>query len=213
LANEIFPFQYKSFGQQISEFGPWFKFPSGQFQFMSDSTEGWLLLSDTLTIGNANSSASYAIEHNFAVYRAIYDNFSNTYAPVNTGRGASALADFDAGKHIRVPYTAARAIANSANGATPAVAGIAAIANGEFFGTDDYTLLLENMPDHTHNPLTSTTSFYGENAGGTTEVNALAGGTPFTTPGTTGLVTSHSGSTTPFSRHQATVGLPLYIKI
>ena len=97
LANEIFPFQYKSFGQQISEFGPWFKFPSGQFQFMSDSTEGWLLLSDTLTIGNANSSASYAIEHNFAVYRAIYDNFSNTYAPVNTGRGASALADFAAG--------------------------------------------------------------------------------------------------------------------
>lgn len=56
------------------------------------------------TIGNASSGASeYAGDTARNLYSWLWGKVSNTYAPVSTGRGASADADWDANKTIVVP--------------------------------------------------------------------------------------------------------------
>ena len=86
---------------------------------------GWILYDDG-SIGNAASGATNrANADTFDLYVQIWDNYSNTVAPVATGRGVSAAADFAANKALTLPLGAGRAIgvAGSGSGLTARTAG------------------------------------------------------------------------------------------
>lgn len=64
---------------------------------------GWILMNGQ-TIGNASSSATGRANADCrGLFYHLWASYSNTYAAVSSGRGASAQADFDANKTITVP--------------------------------------------------------------------------------------------------------------
>lgn len=78
--------------------------PTGIASFYEGLTApaGWILA--TGTIGNAASGASTrAAEDTRNLYRLYWNDYLDAQAPVSGGRGASADADFDAGKTLTIP--------------------------------------------------------------------------------------------------------------
>ncbi|MBV8472593.1 MAG: hypothetical protein JO107_09470 [Hyphomicrobiales bacterium] len=78
---------------------------TGDFKWRptSETLSGWVKANST-TIGSATSGASQranADTQNLFVY--LWSNFSNAHCPVSGGRGATALADFQANKTIGLP--------------------------------------------------------------------------------------------------------------
>lgn len=83
--------------------------PTGVSTFYEGLTapSGWIL--GTGTIGNSSSGATTrAAEDTRNLYRLYWNDYADAQAPVSGGRGASADADFDAGKTISVPDTRGR---------------------------------------------------------------------------------------------------------
>lgn len=71
-----------------------------QTRLLADTVAGWVILNGT-TIGNAASGASQrANADTLFLYSYFWNGFSNTQCPVTGGRGATAAADFAAGKPI-----------------------------------------------------------------------------------------------------------------
>lgn len=72
---------------------------------------GWVLSNDG-TIGNASSSATTRANADTAsLFEFLWNTFSDAIAPVSSGRGASAAADFAANKTIQLLRIAGRALA------------------------------------------------------------------------------------------------------
>lgn len=72
---------------------------------------GWVPANDG-TIGSAPSNATTRNNvDTFPLYNLLWNNISNTYAPVTGGRGASAVADFAADKPIRLTRMLGRVLA------------------------------------------------------------------------------------------------------
>lgn len=75
---------------------------------------GWLLLTTTRTIGAAGSGANVADGKTEACYLAVWADYDNSDCPifdsagVATTRGASAAADYAAGKRLTLPTPAGR---------------------------------------------------------------------------------------------------------
>lgn len=87
----------------------------------------WLPMIDG-SIGNVGSGATIeADQRTFQLYKTLWDQVSDTWAPVSTGRGATATADFLAGKTLTVPLTLGRLFGHSGNGT-----GLPAKELGEF---------------------------------------------------------------------------------
>jgi hypothetical protein len=128
---------------------------------------GWVAMNDG-TIGEEGSGASNrANKDTFQLYKTIWDGVIDTWAPVSTGRGATAQADFIAGKTLKLPRTLGRALAGFGGGA-----GLTSRALGEFQGAETVTLAKANMP--TSVPV---------NLGGTGVVNfGLPGGNGYNFP-------------------------------
>jgi hypothetical protein len=108
---------------------------------------GWMYMNDT-TIGNVGSGAAgRANKDTFQLYKTLWDSVSNTYAPVSTGRGASAVADFLAGKTLTFPRSLGRSVSGAGSGA-----GLTPRALGEFAGAESnaITLVAANLPPHSH---------------------------------------------------------------
>lgn len=83
--------------------------PTGSIQYnFTASTpllgfHNWIILAGN-TIGNTSSgSTPLADENLYPLFAYFWNNVSNTFAPVSTGRGASAIADFDANKTLTMP--------------------------------------------------------------------------------------------------------------
>jgi microcystin-dependent protein len=75
---------------------------SGDFlwQPYSGTREGWVR-ANGLTIGNALSGASERANADCAnLFTTMWGNFPDSWCPVSGGRGATSVADFDAGKSI-----------------------------------------------------------------------------------------------------------------
>lgn len=103
---------------------------------------GWVSFGDNTTFGNTGSGATYQGSLYFNLYKFLWEHILDTYAPVTPpGRGVSALADFNANKNIRVPFTSQRAMINFFNGG---------YQNGEAVGQSSVTLSIANLPAHTH---------------------------------------------------------------
>lgn len=102
---------------------------------------GWVAMNDG-SIGNAGSGATTrANQDTFQLYKTVWDNVVNAYAPVSTGRGGSATADFIAGKTLTLPRALGRALAEAGSGA-----GLTAHALGEYLGTQTTTLTTAQLP-------------------------------------------------------------------
>lgn len=79
-------------------------FTTGDVKFSADNVEqpGWLFL-DGNTIGNAASGGTARANADcLNLFTFLWNRFSNTICPVSGGRGATALADFNANKTIKL---------------------------------------------------------------------------------------------------------------
>lgn len=122
-------------------------FQTGDFVLTMRSTASasWIVCDDG-TIGSAASGAtSRANADTEALFTLIWNNASNTYAPVSGGRGASAAADFAANKSIGLTKMLGRALAVAGNGS-----GLSARAVGETLGEETHLLTAAEIPAHNH---------------------------------------------------------------
>jgi len=88
----------------------------GKFTLKTAADVGWVMANDT-SIGSATSGATgRANADTSALYTLIWDNMVDQYAPVATGRGGSAAADFSANKAMFLPKTLGRALAIGGTG-------------------------------------------------------------------------------------------------
>ncbi len=112
---------------------------------LSSAPPGWLHMNDT-SIGNTGSGATAGQTgaQFFGLYKTIWDGVLDAWAPVSTGRGATALADFLAGKTLTLPRSLGRALAGAGTGS-----GLTARVLGENLGAERITL--NAMPLHDHN--------------------------------------------------------------
>jgi microcystin-dependent protein len=77
----------------------------GDVKFRINANEvitGWVRLNGQ-TVGTAGSGANHSGTTFQALYIYVYNNCSNAHCPVPLGRGATALADFNAGKVLTLP--------------------------------------------------------------------------------------------------------------
>ncbi len=106
----------------------------------SSADAGWVMLNDG-TIGAAGSGASARANNDTEdLFTLIWNTISNAWAPVGGGRGASAAADFAAGKTIGLPRTLGRVLANMDTGNVL----------GEYEGAKTHALTASENGPHTH---------------------------------------------------------------
>jgi len=120
---------------------------------------GWILLNDG-TIGPSGSGATTrANDDTEALYTLVWDNISDTHAPVAGGRGVDAEADWAAGKLLTLPKALGRAL-----GVAGAGAGLTARSLGQVVGTETHLLTVAELPAHVHTE--QGVSIGGDQAGG-----------------------------------------------
>lgn len=106
---------------------------------------GWVLCDDG-TIGNAASGGTTrANADTAALFALLWTNVSNTYAPVSTGRGGSAAADFAANKTIGLTKMLGRVL-----GVSGAGSGLTSRPLGMNVGTETVVLDATMIPAHNH---------------------------------------------------------------
>lgn len=157
---------------------------------------GWVPAMDG-TIGLTVGTARFGVD-TWQLYSLLWNNVTDTYAPVSTGRGTTAYDDFVANKTIQLTLALGRVFAGGWNN-TPQVLGFTE-------GSSTSNALLE----HTH-PFTSDNDFVSNN--GTQSI--LQGGAPY---GVTDHVfatgtTGSAGSGTSFSIMQPTTFYNVYFKL
>ncbi len=100
----------------------------------------WVLMNDT-TIGDATSGATgRANADTAALYALLWNNVVDQWAPVSSGRGANAAADFAAHKKIALPKTLGRALAGYGTGVVVASGVDADVSTAD----DDFVVLSNN---------------------------------------------------------------------
>jgi len=118
----------------------------------SSAPRGWVAMNDG-SIGNVGSAATNrANADTFQLYKTIWDGVIDTWAPVSTGRGATAVADFLAGKRLTLPRSLGRAMAGAGHGS-----GLTARVLGEWLGAQTHTLLVTEVPNRV--PVASSSAF------------------------------------------------------
>lgn len=113
--------------------------------YATTAAAGWVLMNDG-SIGSAASSATTrANADTEALYTLFWTNVIDTWAPVSSGRGASAAADFAANKRLTLPRALGRALAASGAGS-----GLTSRALGQYLGLEGVSLIEAELPPHTH---------------------------------------------------------------
>lgn len=106
---------------------------------------GWIIADDG-TIGSAGSTATTRANADTQdLYALLWNNVSDTWAPVTGGRGASAALDFAANKPLKLTRLLGRAIGLAGSGS-----GLTTRQLGEYLGAQTHTLTTSEMPGHTH---------------------------------------------------------------
>lgn len=162
----------------------------------ASAPQGWLPMNDG-TIGNSGSGATLAAgAYTFQLYKTIWDGvFNNIWAPVSGGYGASAVADFLAGKTLKLPLSLGRALAGAGTGS-----GLTARVLGQNTGSETVTLVGTNLP--------SGTPFNAAGSGNVTGAN----GSDYNAPGNIGTGFTQ-GSSVPVSIMQPTSFMNVFIKL
>lgn len=101
---------------------------------------GWVLADDK-KIGSGSSGANgRANADTEALYTLLWNNIIDAWAPVSSGRGANAAADFAANKTITLPKTLGRALAVFGTGST-----VASGTNADVDTTNDLFAVPTNL--------------------------------------------------------------------
>lgn len=135
--------------QETNTFGLYPSFTTGDIKLTLKNTSdpGWLLMDNT-SIGKPGSGAAHIGWVYKALFSLIWTNVhNNTYAPISGGVfGASAEADWDAGKTIGMTTALGRALAVAGSGA-----GLTARALGQNnVGEETHTLTAPELAVHQH---------------------------------------------------------------
>jgi hypothetical protein len=113
---------------------------------------GWLMCDDQ-TIGSATSGASHQSINNQALFTLLFNNISDTYAPIYTSGGVATTraaqgsvgAAWAANCQMRLTQLLGRALGISGAGAL----GLTARTLGQFLGNETVTLVSANLPPYT----------------------------------------------------------------
>lgn len=106
---------------------------------------GWLMCNDG-TIGKTGSAGTARANDDCeALFMLLWNNVSNSFAAVSGGRGASAAADWAAGKTIALTKMLGRTLGIAGSGAS-----LSARQLGETAGAETHTLTNAQMPLHAH---------------------------------------------------------------
>lgn len=145
------------------------------FKAVADS--GWVLMNDG-TIGDASSGATARANADCAaLYALLWNNISDTYAPVSSGRGASAAADFAAHKTLALAKVLGRSLAGAGAGS-----GLTSRPLGSTAGSETETPTQAKTAAHAHSYLAP----FDDSQGGS--------GDPSSLDSTTGGISSTTGS-------------------
>ena len=108
---------------------------------------GWLLMNGE-SIGATGSGADNAGDDYEALFLHLWGKVSNTYAPVSSGRGASAAADWAAGKTLTMSNPAGRMLLGVGQGSTAEGGGTGTSrALGEVGGAETHTLTTSEIAE------------------------------------------------------------------
>ena len=168
---------------------------------------------DDGTIGDATSGASNrANADTQALYLLLWANISNTWCAVSGGRGATALADFNAHKTMRLPQALGRSIAIGGAGA-----GLTSRPLGSVAGAETDTPTVAKLAYHAHGDTGHThgtpSGSVGMDPGSTYTALTLtaANVTVYTTPSSSNITASGGG--TPVDILDPSVYLNVMIKL
>lgn len=162
------------------------------FWTASPDADHWILLYGTL--GNATSGADYADAKYEDLYTHLWDTLADTYAPVSSGRGASAAADFAANKTLTMPDGRGRTIIGAGQGS-----GLTNRVLGSILGEEGHGLTDDENGPHTH----TFAAAFNTVASSLTHRSASGSNTTFTT--------SSSGSGTPHNTMQPSLVVAMII--
>lgn len=101
---------------------------------------GWLMFADQ-TIGSALSGATFADPAAQDLFELLWNNVTDTWAPVNGGRGANAAADWAANKKMQLLTTLGHAFAMAGAGA-----GLTARPLGSSAGAETHSVTAGEIP-------------------------------------------------------------------
>jgi hypothetical protein len=119
----------------------------GKITLKTVADPGWILLNDG-TIGPSGSGATTrANDDTEALYKHIWNTISDTWAPVDGGRGISADDDWGAEKLLKVPVVLGRALAIAGAGV-----GLTARSLGQALGEETHLLTAaeSGLKQHNH---------------------------------------------------------------
>jgi hypothetical protein len=156
---------------------------------------GWII-SGGGTIGNPSSGGTQrANVDTEALFTLLWDSMADAQAPVSSGRGASAAADFAANKNITVPAMAGR-VPVGTGGTAPAI-------HGDNGGSETVALVTAELAAHTH----------GSNAAGAAGGTTLTDNTGAFTVPNSGSATDSEGSGTAHENMMPWFSLAYIIKL
>jgi hypothetical protein len=191
-----------------------------KYTFKTSASSGWLLVAAAGSIGDATSGATLrANADTLALYTVIYNACSDTLAPVSSGRGASAAADFAAHKAMTIPQLVGRSPM-----AAGAAAGVTTLKSlGTLYGEENHALTSGENGTHTHsNSLNDPTHAHSSSNFFTQSGPGVGGGGSFgtnLTASTNGAATgmsitnASSGSGTAHNTLHPVVGLNAMVKL
>lgn len=116
--------------------------------FSATAPSGWITLTGSSairTLGDSSSGADRANADTESLFSLIWNNMADAQAPVSSGRGANAAADFAAHKTITIPDPRGRAIIGTGQGS-----GLTDRANGATGGAETHQLTTAELAAHTH---------------------------------------------------------------
>lgn len=122
--------------------------PTNLHTFILSEDAGWIPMND-LTIANPTVAGGAGTIRNFAAFKlycVLWNTCNDTDCPVLPGgRGADAVADWNADKTINFPLSMCRAIGNYGSGS-----GLTGRAAGKTDGAESITLNTNQLPIHQH---------------------------------------------------------------
>lgn len=140
-----------------------------KFSIQPTAAAGWLAYNGEGTVGDATSGGTVrANADTSALYQLIWNQISDANCPVSGGRGANALADFNAHKTIGLPRFSGRGVIGAGTGAT-----LTARVLGAYAGEENHALITAELASHFH---TATISDAGHTHSLSSNAAIFAGG-------------------------------------
>ncbi len=185
--------------QAITTLAPAASLPTGvPLDYFGTTAPSGYVMASGRTIGSAASGATErANADTEALYTLLWESMADAQAPVASGRGASAAADFAANKALQLPDCRGRARigkdnmgGSAASRITSAASGVAGDTLGASGGSQTHTLTVAELAAHNHTIDGYAQSIsYGLIAGGSTALYS-----PAVATSTTGSGNAHNNT-------------------